>query len=160
MLTVRKEEGRSANCPHERLNFLTVVALLSLDVDDASQCRHNVLGLCKVYGERFYDTDWQQRSSSKLVDTAEYLNSSSSRIMCCAIASEWLLTMIELFEGSYHYFTPSFNFQPSSMESLQEPGLVICRLFNRNKASTAKIADSSSLHSLWLVSAMCVVPLF
>ena len=46
-----KGEGRSTNHPHERLkfqNFLTVVALLSLDLDDASQRMHmhNVLALC------------------------------------------------------------------------------------------------------------------
>ena len=37
------------NRPRERLKFqifLTVVALLSLDVDDASQHTHNVLTLC------------------------------------------------------------------------------------------------------------------
>ena len=42
-------KGRSANRPRERLkfqNFLTVVALLSLDVDDASQRMHNELTLC------------------------------------------------------------------------------------------------------------------
>ena len=44
-------KGRSAKRPRGRLkfqNFLTVVALLSLDVDDASQRRHNVLALWKV----------------------------------------------------------------------------------------------------------------
>ena len=46
-----EEEGkvRSANRPRERLKFqifLMVVALLSLDVDDASQRMHNVLTLC------------------------------------------------------------------------------------------------------------------
>ena len=42
-------KGRSANRPRERLKFqifLTVVTLLSLDVDDASQRMHNVLTLC------------------------------------------------------------------------------------------------------------------
>ena len=47
-----EEEGkeRSVNRPRERLKFqifLTVVVLLSLDVDDASQCMHNIQTLCK-----------------------------------------------------------------------------------------------------------------
>ena len=46
-----EEEGkvRSANCPRERLKFqifLMIVALLCLDVDDASQRMHNELTLC------------------------------------------------------------------------------------------------------------------
>ena len=59
-------------------------------------------------------------------------------------------------EGSYLYFAPSFDLQPSSMESLQEPRLVICRLHDRNEASVTssyqfllplpnvKLADSSA----------------
>ena len=50
-----KGEERSVDRPCERLkfqNFLTVVTLLSLDVNDASQRRHNVLVvLCKVYSK-------------------------------------------------------------------------------------------------------------
>ena len=54
-----KGEGRSVSRPHERLkfqNFLTVVVLLSLDLDDASQRMHSVLALC---------TSIRPRSSSK-----------------------------------------------------------------------------------------------
>ena len=140
-----------------------VVALLSLDVDDTSQRRHNVLiALCKVYSKRFYDTDRGPRSSSKIVDTAEYLNSSSGWIACCAVAPE-RSTMIEPFEGSQRYFAPPFDLQPSFTKSLQEPRL---RLLDRNEASVAsshqflpplpiaKTADSSGLRSLWPVSAI------
>ena len=146
-----------------------VVALLSLDVDDASQRRHSVLiALCKVYSKRFYDTDRGPRSSSKIVDTAEYLNSSSGWIVCCAVAPE-RSTMIEPFEGSQRYFAPPFDLQPSFTKSLQEPRL---RLLDRNEASVAsshqflpplpitKTADSSGLRSLWPVSSMRVAPLF
>ena len=42
-------EGRIVNHTHKRFKFqtfLTVVTLLSLDVDDTSQHRHSVLALC------------------------------------------------------------------------------------------------------------------
>ena len=51
-----KGEERSVNRPRERLkfqNFLTVVALLSLDLDDTSQRMHNVLALC-AYAQRTF----------------------------------------------------------------------------------------------------------
>ena len=63
-----KGEGRSASCPHERLkfqNFLTVAALLSLDLDDVSQCIQCTNTVHKYNSERFYDTDRWPRSSSK-----------------------------------------------------------------------------------------------
>ena len=43
-------KGRSVNRPRERLKFqifLTVVALLSLDIDDTSQRMQNIQTLCK-----------------------------------------------------------------------------------------------------------------
>ena len=62
-------EGRSVSRPRKRLKFqniLTVVALLSLDLDDTNQRMHNVLALCTtINSERFYDTDQRPRSSSK-----------------------------------------------------------------------------------------------
>ena len=42
-------KGRSKNYPHERLkfqNFLMVVLLLRVNIDDTSQCMHNVIALC------------------------------------------------------------------------------------------------------------------
>ena len=42
-------KGRSENHPRERLkfqNFLMVVPLLRVNIDDTNQCMHNVITLC------------------------------------------------------------------------------------------------------------------
>ena len=69
-MIMRKREGRSASHPCERLkfqNFLTVVALLSLDLDDASQRMHNVLALCTSIIANIFviQIDGQDRRVSK-----------------------------------------------------------------------------------------------
>ena len=61
-------KGRSANRPHERLKFqiyLTVVALLSLDVDDASKHMHSVLTLFIVTNVFVILIDGQEHRVSK-----------------------------------------------------------------------------------------------
>ena len=63
-------KGRSASRPRQTLkfqNFLTVVALLSLDLDDASQCMHNVLALCTsiIANVFMIQVDGQDRRVSK-----------------------------------------------------------------------------------------------
>ena len=83
--------------PRERLKFqtfLTVVALLSLDLDDASQRMHNVLALCtSIIADIFMiQIDAQDYRVSKLTQQ-------SAQIVYCGIASEQS-TMIESFEGS------------------------------------------------------------
>ena len=69
-MIMRKREGRSASHPRKRLkfqNFLTVVALLSLDLDDASQRMHNVLALCTsiIANVFMIQIDGQDRRVSK-----------------------------------------------------------------------------------------------
>ena len=92
-----KGEGRSTSRPRETLKFqkfFKVVALLSLDLDDASQHMHNVLALCTsiIANVFMIQIDGQDRRASKPTQQ-------STRIVCCGIASE-RLTMIKSFEGS------------------------------------------------------------